>query len=161
EEIRLRDSGGFRRAIAANPDGGFYETVFQRDNATRRVGVHRVPGFPVYVTAFLPLAQIRHEWMTAMAMHLIFGVPATLFLCLTLLAVLRRTRRLYAEADQRLAAEESLRHVQRLDSIGHLTGGIAHDFNNLLTIILGNLELAKRQAEQWTDAAHFKLSRHI
>jgi signal transduction histidine kinase len=42
-----------------------------------------------------------------------------------------------------------------------LTGGVAHDFNNLLTIILGNLDAAKRQLEHWTDAAHFQLSRRI
>ena len=94
-----------------------------------------------------------------MAAHLVFGVPATLILFLTLFAVLRRTQRLYEEINRRLAAEESLRQSAEDGTIGHLTGGVAHDFNNLLTIIIGNLETAQRQLEAWTDGAQIKLAR--
>jgi signal transduction histidine kinase len=48
-----------------------------------------------------------------------------------------------------------------MEAIGHLTGGVAHDFNNLLTIIIGNLETAQRQLEQWTDGAQAKLARRL
>ena len=40
-----------------------------------------------------------------MARHLIFGIPATLVMFLTLFLVLRRTQHLYAEIDLRTSAE--------------------------------------------------------
>ncbi len=50
------------------------------------------------------------------------------------------------EAEQQLKkAEKILNHTQKMDAVGQLTGGIAHDFNNILSIIMGNLELLKRQ----------------
>ncbi|MBS7539582.1 PAS domain S-box protein [Ancylobacter lacus] len=41
-------------------------------------------------------------------------------------------------------AEETLRHAQKMETVGQLTGGIAHDFNNLLQIVTGNLEIIAR-----------------
>jgi PAS domain S-box-containing protein len=44
------------------------------------------------------------------------------------------------------AAEENLRHAQRLEALGRLASGVAHDINNLLTSIAANAAMLRRHS---------------
>lgn len=61
--------------------------------------------------------------------------------------LLEANRRLKAEIDERVRIEEELVRRRNLESLGVLAGGIAHDLNNFLTVVKGNAEVAKMQAE--------------
>ena len=63
----------------------------QIDAVERRVGHRKLEGFPVYVVAGIDSSAIRAEWIATMASHLVFGLPATLFLFLIIGVALRRT----------------------------------------------------------------------
>ncbi len=58
------------------------------------------------------------------------------------------------DVTERKRTEQALRRSQKMDAIGQLTGGIAHDFNNILGIILGNVDLLKREISE--DQAAFQ-----
>jgi signal transduction histidine kinase len=142
---RLNEKSGFRRTITQTPEGGFYTASSQLDNITRRYGLRKMQGFPIYLAAGIETAGIGWETLKAMSLHLIFGVPATLFLFGAILAVLVRTERLYREEDRREAAEAAARQSQKMEAVGHLSGGMAHDFNNMLNVIMASYNLVQRR----------------
>ncbi|MEA2893136.1 MAG: hypothetical protein QOI05_3929 [Bradyrhizobium sp.] len=146
--MKLDASSGFMQMIAQNPAGGRYTAISSIDHVERRIEVRKLAGFPLYVTSSLETRDILGGWLRYMAGHLVFGVPATLFLVVLILLAMRRTSALYAESERRETLEASLRQSQKMEAVGQLTGGVAHDFNNLLTIILGNLQMALRQSPE-------------
>jgi PAS domain S-box-containing protein len=55
---------------------------------------------------------------------------------------------------ERRNAEQMVRDIQRMESIGMLSSGIAHDFNNLLGAMMGNVTIAQTRISADHPAVH-------
>lgn len=159
--LKLTSASSTMQSIAKNPDSGINSLTSQTDAVERRMGYRKIANYPVYALAAIERQAIVAEWIGVMVPHIVFGVPATAIMFFALYYGLRRTQRLYMEAEAREIAESALRQTQKMESIGQLTGGVAHDFNNLLTIIIGNLDMARRAVDRGIDTSILRLSEAI
>jgi two-component system NtrC family sensor kinase len=141
---QLSRTSALLQAIDRQLNHGEFSVNSEIDGIPRRIGFRKLAEYPVYALAGTNGTAIWNEWFAAMGDHLFFGLPATLLLFAVLWIALRRTRRLYDEANRRETAEGALHQAQQLQAIGQLTGGVAHDFNNLLMIVSGSVQRLRR-----------------
>jgi signal transduction histidine kinase len=109
-----------------------------------------------------PFALGTHEESSTLLLMFMIGITMPSVALAADVAVRRRTERILRDARRELGqAREQFAQAQKMEAVGQLTGGVAHDFNNLLTIIVGNLDIAQRHLESWTEGPAERLRRVI
>ena len=68
-------------------------------------------------------------------------------------------KRAEIERQRLIELEDTLRQIQKMETLGQLTGGIAHDFKNLLMLITGNLEIIEDAVPRDDDMIRRALER--
>jgi two-component system NtrC family sensor kinase len=156
-DASIKPDGIVGQAIREGRSEGRMTTVSPHDGLERRVAFRKLPNLPVYVFAGLETSAIRAMWLAQIGAYLLVGLPATAALIAIVLLAMRRTQKLYEEADRREAAENALKQSQRLESLGRLTGGVAHDFNNLLMVVGGSVQKLRRRHGDLQDIRSFDM----
>ncbi len=156
-EVLALASGPPRTGAAATS-----RVVSPIDGIDRLVALRRLDRAGVILAYGRPIADIRAAWFErSLPMLLLSALAMLLLLALTwrhrlsagrLLLAERRTRE---EAEHAAAAERAradmeamLRHLQRVQTLGHIAAGLVHDFRNTIQAVQAGAALIDRAIAQ-------------
>jgi PAS domain S-box-containing protein len=130
----VHPQSGYHAAVERGAGVALYHALDLSGTEPSLAAARRLDGFAVYATSRRRQAELVAEWRSAMAGHLLFGVPATIGLLALSLQVRRDQERL-GRVNARLAAavEANLDRLTRAHRFG-LVGTFEYDLRSGATI---------------------------